>query len=338
MIVPLAAALLPALSAAQAPPAEQITLQRFPDRFEVRRGETVERVPIEPAPEAPRAIVFRRDDTFAVWDERGLSVRKGERLFTSRLPDVPTSPRVQPRERILQTIPLLESGRRSREASALSGARRLGSDAFFLVRWEESDGAPWLEALMKVDLSADEPRPQFVGRFEGLSLSRNPIGDRLGIRNGALTVLVRTEADVWGEALFEVASGQFDFKPIGAQLESAQHVAADRAFFVERAGPRGRVAGIADLRTGERESLFEVSGEVAFVDERQPALVRIQGERGAFLRNAATGAETPLPESAVVRRVEAGVLVWSPAAAPTGATLFHPDRWDVLARWLDKGP
>ena len=170
LLLPLA----PPIQAVDAP-----TLEYYQDHFVVRRGVEAWRVPAHPPATRPvLAVAFRRNQNYAVWDERGLTIRRGEQVRHTFLPDVPTSPRLFEREEILNTVELIRAGKRKRDADSLSGAMRIGNDAFFLVRWEE-DGKPWTEALVSVDLSASSLQPKVLGRFEGVSVAYRPIDDRL---------------------------------------------------------------------------------------------------------------------------------------------------------------
>jgi hypothetical protein len=278
------------------------------------------------------AVSFRRNENYAVWDERGLTIRRGDRVKSSYLPDIPTSPRAHSREEILKTIELLRQGKRERNAAALSGAMRIGNDAFFLLRWESSEGKPWTEALVKVDLSADDLQPKFLGRYEGLSVAYRPIDDRLFRLNGLPAVVTKT-GDSWGVGTFDLKTQKFGYHPLGSKLASLLPLGHDRALFVETTSYGTTTGGEVDLESGLRSERFETRGNGRFVDAEQPWLMVTSRATGAKVRNGETGAETTVPIGAGVRRAGKYVVVFTPYARPTQATVYDPERWTKLAEW-----
>ena len=304
-------------------PKEQYTLAVQGDTFVVRDGATRTLVPRVPrAEKASDTLVFRRDRRWAVWDERGLTTRDGDWTVTDRLEAVPVSPKVGDKATILATLAAVKAGRRSRGASALSGARRVGTLVYLLPRWEDADGKPWLEALIVVDLGKPHPKPRLLGTFDGLSLARKPIDARLGLENGLLTVPVNGK-DAWGVATYDPKRSRFAFRPRGVgllALESDGRIVETTAYGTTLVG---RVA------EGRTIPWMETRGPAEFVPGAGPILVR-SGDR---LRNAVTGAETRLPAGAAVRRTKAGLLVFWPEKAPRSARLLEPDRLEERARW-----
>lgn len=320
--------LAPSLQTVDAP-----TLEYYQDHFVVRQGVQAWRVPAHPPEPRPvLAVAFRRNENYAVWDERGLTVRRGARMKSTYLPDIPTSPKAFPREEIVQTTDLMRQSKRSRNAAALSGAMRIGNDAFFLVRWESAEGKPWAEALVKVDLSADDLMPKFLGRFEGLSVAFRPIDDRLFRLNGAPAVVTKGR-ETWGVGSFDLKTEKFGFRPMGGRLTSLMQLGRERALFVEASTYGTTVGGEVDLESGLRQERFETRGNGRFVDAEQPWLMITSRATGAKARNGETGAETSIPLGAGVRRAGPFVVVFSPYAQPSKATLYAPERWERLAEW-----
>ncbi|MGV3617653.1 MAG: hypothetical protein ACO1SV_20195 [Fimbriimonas sp.] len=299
----------------------------------VRKGREAWRVPAQP--ETPRpvlAVSFRKDQNYAVWDDRGLTVRRGTRTFSTYLPEIPTSPRAFPRAEILKTIDLLQQAKRTRNAAALSGAMRIGNDAYFLLRWEDTSGKPWAEALVKVDLSADDLKPKFLGRFEGLSVAYRPIDDRLVHLNGIPATVTRT-ADAWGMATYDPKTQKFGFRPMGAKLISLLPLGRSEALFVETTAYGTTAGGEVDLETGRRQERFESRGNARFVDAVQPWFMVATRGTSTQIRNGETGSEAPIPTGAGIVRAGAYVVVFTPYANPTSATLYEPERWKKLATW-----
>lgn len=309
------------------------TLEYYQEHFVVRLGVQAWRVPAQPPEPRPiLSVAFRRNENYAVWDERGLTIRRGDQAKSTYLPDIPTSPRAFPREEILKTIDLISQGKRERNAAALSGAMRIGNDAFFLLRWESSEGKPWTEALVKVDLSADDLQPKFLGRYEGLSVAYRPIDDRLFRLNGDPAVITKT-GGTWGVGTFDLKTQKFGFRPLGGKLASLMPLGHERALFVENTSYGTTTGGEIDLDSGLRQERFETRGNGRFVDAEQPWLMVTSRATGARARNGETGAETDIPLGAGVRRAGKYVVVFTPYARPTKATVYDPERWTKLAEW-----
>jgi hypothetical protein len=301
---------------------DQYTLGYSSDTFVVRKGAVKESVPLAPPEQRERAVSFRRNKRWAVWDERGLSTRDDDWTFSDRLEAVSVSPRILKKAEILATLAQVKTGKRTREATALSGSRIIGSMVYLLPRWEDADGKPWLEALVAVDLSQPHPKPKLLGSFAGISLSREEKGDRLGIEGGQLTVAVNT-GSAWGMASFDPKAGRFGFKSCGVKL---------LAF--EPDGPMIEGTSYGTTLAGRWDGTrtipwLETRGPAEFIPGPGPILVRT-GDR---LRSAVTGAELKLATDAVVRRSRYGVVIFWPETNPRSARLVEPNRLEELARW-----
>ncbi len=312
------------------------TLEYYQDHFVVRKGRDGWRVPVRPpAPRPVLAVSFRRNRNYAVWDERGLTVRRGDKFLTTLLPDTVTSPKLFSRPELLKTIELLNTGARMRNASALSGALRVGTNAYFLVRWEEKGKGPWLEALFQVDLAGEEMKPKLLGRFSGLSVAFRPIDDRLFISAGIPSVVTRRAND-WGVAAFNPRTQKFAFRRLGTRLTSLMPLARTRALFVEQTAYGTTLGGEIDLDSGVRRERFESRGNARFIDSEQPWVMVTSRAPSAQLRNGETGSETTIPAGSGVVRAGPLVVVFTPYSAPTSATLYEPERWTELAKWTRK--
>jgi hypothetical protein len=317
-------------------PVDKPTLKLYQQRFVVRTPSDLIRVPISSGSLPPPAILYRRNDTYAVWDERGLTIRQGAWIVNSRLKEVPVSPKVQEREDILHTLDLVKTGDRVLEAQAISGSCRLGSKVYFLVRWDGRDKKPWFEALVSVDLTSTHPKPKLEGSFGGLSLSTEAIDDRLDIRDGRLYVAMNTSGG-WGIGSFDPSSGSFSFQQLGHKLLSFAGVGAGRSIFTEETEYGTTLAGRLDAAE-QRSMIFETRGAMRFVDDREPELIVTTGSNGRTLYWADTGAEIRIGAQEQIRRVGPYVLTWSPAVNPKEAILYEPDRWEAAAKWQDSMP
>ncbi len=318
----------------QQKPVDKYTLEYFEEHFVVRNGSSVLRVPLrQPKAQPLASIMYRRDQTFAVWDDRGLTVRKDKAVSSTRLDYIPTSPKVFPRSEIIRLLPKFRSGDRKKTAASLSGSCRLGTNAFFLVRWEDHAKTPWMEVLMKVDLAATKPKPEFVARLDRLSYATARVDDRLYAAADSLYVIT-TDGARWGVSRIDPVSGnKFDTTELGEAFDGILTGPTGFAYVVERTDYGSRVAARVSLKTESRTDLIESSGHMHFVDAKLPELIVINRENAEVLHNGETGSEITLPHSAAARRIGKHVIVWSPFSEPKSATLYDPSRWTIVAKW-----
>lgn len=315
---------------------DKFSLQFYQETFIARKGSTALRLPLRPAKDPPVTFVaFRRDRAFAVWDERGLSMRRGRDLYTTRLPGLPVSPKLFARDDILKNLGGFKSGARSKDADALSGARRIGPNAYFLLRWDDRNGTPWLEALVRVDLSASHPRPQLVGRFDGISLANKPIDDRLMILAGKLAILGRAGKN-WNLDTYDPQTGQFDSQKLGDTLVAFALDSPNTGVFVEKTPYGTTRSGELDLAEGSRFGLTESPGYTRFLDAKHPLLFVERRPTGNVLANGETGALLSLGDDFGIGRMGPYTIVWSPKESPTRADMYDPERWEAVARWVKR--
>jgi len=240
--------------ALQAKKVDGVALSFFEDNFIVRSPTISEAVPLKLPKPAPRWFTsFRRNDRYAVWDERGLSVRAGKWSYSTHLAEIPVSPKLFEKDEILENVALIKGGKRFRSATALSGAIRVGKEVFMLVRWDDADKNPWLEALFRVDLNESKPKPMLLGRFAGLSQARSTIEDRLFVRGGKLSVVAAQKA-VWGLAQYSSRSS-FEFHPMGDVLIDYTPISGRLGMFAEKTGYGTTVIGRVDWGTGVRRNV-----------------------------------------------------------------------------------
>ena len=311
--------------------------------MQVTEGSTVVRTALLPEPEEAReAASFRRDDRYAVWDERGLTVRGDGGTVTTRLEAYATSPKLFSKEEIRRNLPALGAGNRARGADALSGAVRIGTSAYFLPRWTVQRGngwgTTWLEALVRVNLADRNPRPELVGRFGGTTTAYAPIDDELRVVEGRPTAIVRSGATgtpTWGLAAVLPATREFGYVPLGGELLwLAGDTVAERT-------PYGTVIlATVDRRGLSRATRLEVRAESVEPLGPEGRIVRYldDDESETTLADILSGAQTTLPGDNLARPVLVGgalrVLAFDDPGAPTRCWLLAPDDdWTILARW-----
>lgn len=269
-------------------------------------------------------IAYRRDQRWAVWDDRGLTVRDGKVAVTTKLGDISVSPRAFSRDEILKTLDMFKSGKRKKNSDSLSGAIRLGSKCYFLPRWTDTDGKAWLEALIEVDLNQANPRPKFLGRFKGFTSALKPIDDRLFLVRNRLSI-VSSEGGTWGLASYSDNSGAFEFSPLGTNLISYFR----GGYFLESTTYNTYIVGQIDLGSGLRKNLFETRSKL--VDLKDGSSVAVIRQKGStIVKNLKTGGQITTDGNAYVAPVDKYVLVWTKEKR-TSAYLYEPVRWTAVA-------
>ena len=317
----------------QAQSPERATLQYYQQEFVVRSHGSTDHVSVQrPEDKVPPFVAFRKNDAFAVWDERGLTVRKGPKAVSSKLPDFPTSPHAFSHDEIRKTIQRIRAGDYTRDASGLSGAKRIGKDVYFLVRWDDQAGKPWTEALIEVDLSSDEPEPHLLGRFDGLSMGSKSIDDKLQILHGRLVIVEHGERS-WGLATYDPETQRFKTQAMGGTLLSYDVLNTTQGLFTEISAYGTHIAGRVDLETGTRKIFYEGREKVKFADALSPEIILAFSKGKTKIVNAETGAVRYLPVEAQARRIGKDVILYAPLGDPGVAWLMEPEAWTTLATW-----
>lgn len=321
-----------ALALTQTPAAPSVKLAGV--QFVVEEAGVRATVPLKPevAPE-PQSVVFREGDVFAVWDvKRGLSIRRGEAITSTWLPEVTTSSRLFKPEQVAQNEQLIDSGERTPGASGLAGAARIKDTAYFLVQWRDKKKEPWLEVLVKVDLKDKKPIVEMVGRFDGFSTARSDLADALSGYEDRL-MAVTTQGDAWGIARYAPRDRKFSYEIAGAHLSGSTGIGSRTVVVEERTAYGTSLFSRVYLPNGTRRNLLEVRGKAALVDTAEPLIALVNDSRGRSLRNLDTGAVLPLTGEVRAERTPMGILVASPPDKPTAALLYDPVRWERRALW-----
>ena len=311
------------------------SVQYYQQEFVIRSHGREKHVPLQPSvPKPPGFIAFRKDEVFAVWDERGLTIRRGSKSSSTKLPDIATSPKAFSRPEILKTIEHLKSGDRTKDATALSGAKRIGRDAFFLVRWDDKSGKPWAEALIGVDLTSTKAKPEFLGRFDGLSMATKSVDDKLEILNGKLAI-VEHASDSWGISTYDPVSRIFKTQPLGGSLISYAPLNTSQGLFIEVSSYGTTIAGRVDLLGATRKILYEGREHIRFLDSVAPETILASSNGKSKAVNCVTGAVRLIPYQVDARRIGDDVLFWTAPSSPTAVWLMSSPSWETLATWRD---
>ena len=269
-------------------------------------------------------IAFRRDNRWAVWDNRGLTVREGENVKTTKLGDIAVSPRAFPHDQIVKNLDLFKAKKRSKDSDSLSGSLRLGTKCYFMPRWTAKDGQTWLEALVLVDLAESNPKPKFLGIFKGLSSSYKPIDDKLFVVKDQLAV-VTTQGDTWGLSSYDEPQSSFEFNPLGSKLVSYFR----GGYFLESTSYGTNIVGQIELASGNRKNLFETRSRTVEMTDGS-ALAVLRTKENTVIKNLKTGGQVTHSPNAFVSTIDNYVLVWTKNSRTT-AWLYEPVRWTAVA-------
>ena len=310
----------------------QTSLQYYQGSFLIETPGFVLPVSTQSQPAQTDFVRFRRGDTYTVWDKRGLAIRSGHWIYDTRFKELAVSPRLFTKDQIHANLEAAAKGQRFLEASALSGALRLGTDAYFLPRWIDKKGYTWLEALVKVDLSAAKPKPELLGKFEGQTLASGSIDHRLFPLNEEPAAVVR-RAGNWGISVYDPVAEQFMYTNIGSRLRAYALLGDKDVAYIEAEQDELNRVGTANLVTGDRTDVLEDRGAIRVLDDQRPLCAMVVTPDRTTIRNLETSAAMDLPPNATVIRTLVGVLVWWPQKSPKHALLLDPERWEGLADW-----
>jgi hypothetical protein len=285
----------------------------------------------------PTQVAFRHGDKWAVYDERGLSVRVGQRVRTFRLEDYPLSPKLWEKNQIIENKQKIESKTYSLRPNALMGSVQEGSKTWWILQWHSlgSEKAVWLEVLLVVDLSQSDPRPELVGRLPLLTsrVGGLRIEQKLFRAGDGLSVVGVLDDNRWGVGLFSLSSRTWSTKSLSNEPPYDFTVSGRRMYYLSGHRAPYRLF-VADLATGDFRELRSVPGaqpSVLSADSQVFLTYRHStgsGDLELTLVNLRTGSEVSLrAQSPVVRVGSLGVAIFDGVAskAPSKVYLYQPD-------------
>lgn len=310
-----------------------ISLQLDGPNWVVKEGAKIERIPVSARVAPLKGIQYQQGDRYAVWDGRGLSVRFGSKVISTRLPDFPTHPKFFSKAEIRETLALMKKGVRIQHAMALSGSCVIGSRAYFLVRWcEKGKDSGWAECLAEVDFNGKAPGVRLVQRILGTSIATEPIEDRLVPLGDKLGVVCRNGED-WGLATIAPSSGLSVFFPLGKGLVNYRRLYGNVIAFQERTPWGSNAVGRVELSTRSRRDLMETERAAFVLPGTDPLYAVLREGKERWLRALETGAEVAIPWDVRVWIGKSGIIVGSPADKPHSAQLLDPDELQPIADW-----
>jgi hypothetical protein len=309
-------------------PPTSYQLRYFEGEFILRTGRSAYRARVPATPEAPlTSVAFRKDDKWAVWDERGLTIRVGEKVTSTKLNAIATSPRLFERTELVDSVSRMKKGERSPFADGLAGSRRVGNDVFFVPRWLDSKKQTWLEALVKVDLLKDLPKPELIVRIPGITVQRDLMDRWLTVDDAGLHLPVR-QAKKW--SLLTIAGTKISEVPQDAELID---LIGDR--YVQKLPSGLQQYGQIDWKSGKTMMNFESRGKLT-IPPFADSLLLVKDSTASSAIYLPTGAVWPALDRAEVvplgpyflfyRSDLSSAIVVDPASGKRLATYASPPK------------
>jgi hypothetical protein len=298
------------------------------------REERIASSPLEP-PKGPVAtpVFYRKDATFAAWDARGLTIRVGEKVTSTRLSSFLLDPLLNSPAEIAKHRFLIQAGRMKSGAADLVAARRFKHETLWVVRWQELDGKQVADALVAVDLGAANPEPKVVAKLKGRLIADGPITSRLLALADKVTLIEANETR-WGIVQWDPVAKRLSRSGMGHTLRAVEMISNRLGAFVEST-PRGtQVLGRLDLVSKGRKDLLETPGEAMLLDRATPWIAYVIEGGEARLHNLDSGAKMTIPADSYAKRGAKSLLIWSGGSHPSAAALYDWVRWDKLANWV----
>ncbi len=300
--------------------------------FYVRNGKEVERVPTNQRPPVPsKVFALKEGANWIVWDTRGLTVRTPAGSRSSFLPDIATSAKIHTASEIETIACRIQQGDIKKEASALAGYSLQNEQLYLVLRWSDAKGQPWLDALVRLDLSSKQPWPVLVAKMPGMVLTKTGAPVDLTTSKDGLLRAIATQGDAWGVESV-TTKGKPQFLAYGKRLIDAKIDATGKTIaFVETSSYGSRLGGAIDCISGERTLLLESAQPLDLISADPPLFRELQGTV-ATLHAGDSGQTWRYPANSNFREVKDGYLLWSAGETPLRAMLLSKSL-DVRAVW-----
>ncbi len=324
-------AVLTSLGQAQQEPAPKLTLQN--QQWVAEFGKKKFYAPIvsrQTKPTQPMTANYRKDDNYVVWDSRGLNLRRGSKLVSTRLESLATDGRWFDRMQIAKNQLLLEYGGYDPSKTELMAHRRFSNRVFLLIRWRTPQGSTWFDGLLRIDLTSKNLSPEPIARFSNIVLPRN--SNSLPIIGHSI-IVTDTSKDEWSVAQIQLSDGKVKRKSIGSNLEDLLLGEGGNACFIEETKDGAHLIGWVDLNTLTKSSIYETNGEIRSLDTQAPWVGVLRDDSGMFALSLETGAKLKIGLDKKLARLGQHVVVWSGGRKPTIAELYESTRWRKVAEW-----
>lgn len=304
--------------------------------FVVTEGKSKTRITISTTPRSTTTsgsrIQFRRDQNFAVWDERGFSIRAGEKLLQTRFAGLLTNSNIQTKNQLAENQALKLGKSLALEAGMCVASRRVGDNAYFVIRFLAEHPADHRDFLVSVNLAASKPAWTAVARLESPFFDPGTQSTTLAIVDDAL---VWTESGLgsWSMCAWKFGAKSVKRTRRSGQLVQTKRVSTTLYAFIEASGNDLRTIGRFDMKSQGSRSLAEVRGSVSLLDTVDPWIC-LSSDNGRFtLHNLQTGSRMSRESPDGIARAGKNLLLWHGGKNPTSAVLLDPSRWVETATW-----
>lgn len=266
------------------------------------------------------------------FDAEGLGIRRNNQKSVSTLSSVPKSPKALDQAARDQAVRGVDTGDRTFEVNAVSGFEVVGDKVYLLLRWEtKRDAQPWLEALMVMDMAQPTPSASLVGLYDGYTMAKGRVNDKLVLHEGKLVVSTIKDGKL-GIGEYDPATDRFRHTFLDAQVNETKLMEDSRfGLTITRSNAGTFLLGLFDLQSSNHVYRAEIRG--AILGSYRPSIVSYLRRERRVLLNLMTGAELDLERDTGVESTSMGLMVWSPAATPKSATLYHFGSFRPVARW-----
>ena len=223
-------------------------------------------------------------------------------------------------------------------SSSLRGPRwgwvKVGNKVYLLARWEDSSLNPWLETLIEFNLSDQNPKPVFLGKFNGYSKALGQVNDKLVLQGEDLSIATFTDD---GPA---IATYSIPNRTFGTQYLKTEDTPPTEMKLIEnsRFGISFRktaantiLVGVINSEAATHEIAAEVRGSI--IDIYSPTMLVTVNEGRKNITNLLTGAQIIIPNDAGIASTSQGLLLWTPKQAPSQAALYTFGSFRTISRW-----
>lgn len=284
----------------------------------------------------PKVFSYHKGNLWVTFDPRGITLRVGNQVRSTKLPDLVSSPRFFSRDEIVDHLAKIDAGIVSRDCSQLGGWEEYNGKLYLSPRWIDANKAAWMQAIVSVDLKTTTPLYSIESVFLQPSISTLPIEDNL-FRTDSGFATISTDGTQWGMTYIADGSKRGSFSACGTGTPTASPVPSGKVIqFSEQTGYGTFIVGTVTVPEAERSDIVEVRAKAEFLDD-DSRIVKVNNPANVVLHNSASGLELTLPKDVGTRMTQSGVLVWTPAKAPKAAILYAVDTLRAVSKWPSTG-
>lgn len=268
------------------------------------------------------------------FDQNGVGFRRNNASTYATYASIATSDKLFSKDQIDQINRDVAANKKSLDVSAVSGWEKIGETVYLILRWDDKQGTPWLEVLMKYEFPKGKPNATFLGRFDSLTNASGRVNDKLMFENGKLSTITHGGETSLLET-FDIVSKSFEKAALDARFTDAKLLEGSLfGMGLERTPAKTFLISLIDRETRSSRQVAEVRGSIANL--YTPAVLHYKYENRSTLLNLASGAELIIPGDCGIEAVSSGLLLWTPAANPQVAALYSSGSFRTLARWSKK--